>query len=238
MHTYSSRHSADICHVLLALLCVMPYQELSDSNSKPKTPKENFLPSSVDRQPTSNLKTVPLNEHKPKHPQTPSAPYEANGFEDLPLSSEHLRRFLAVGSEFDSKLVNNCSKNCLHLEWCLVLEEELTKIKQELTETKMINSSVNSELATLRALVSGVQITRGGSLNASSQVKGSHDELSTEVDSCTVIFNGVLLSSKCDEHTFLTFKLQTLAATALLYHAYCEMNAVVLSLDNRIFCGS
>ncbi|VDK33826.1 unnamed protein product [Taenia asiatica] len=195
----------------------MPYQELSGSNPIPKAPEGTILlPSSANPQPTGNRKTVPSNERRPKHKKPSSPPHGpkkltcSSSFEDSLLSSEHLRRFLAAGSESDSNPANNfntvnCSKNCPHLEWCLILEKELTKVKQELTEAKMINASVNSELTTLRTLVSGARTAKGGSHNASSRGNCSHDQLSTELEQ-TMAENEVLK----DEIHLLRVQLESL----------------------------
>ncbi|KAL5104534.1 hypothetical protein TcWFU_009233 [Taenia crassiceps] len=194
--------------MLLQLICIMPYQELSGLNSMPKAPEEaNILPSSVDPQPTSNLKAVPSTERRPKSTQSLSFPNETkepirfNDFGNMPSSSEHLCQFLVSGSESDPKPINNCP----HLDWCLILEKELTKVKQELTEAKTLNASVNSELATLRVLVSGVRAAGGGLHNASSQRKCSHDQLYTELKQ-TMTENGVLK----DENRLLRVQLESL----------------------------
>ncbi|KAH9282464.1 hypothetical protein ECG_04959 [Echinococcus granulosus] len=176
----------------------VPYQELSGSNSTPKAPQETILlPSSADHLPTSNLKTTLSNERKPEYTQLSSLPYEtskpiySSGFGDPSPFSEQVYRFLPAGSEsdlnhFSNSNTNNCSRNCPHLERCLILEKELTKAKWKLTEATMINASVNSELATLRTLVSGARTAEGGaSQSASSQGKWSHDQLSTELKQTT-----------------------------------------------------
>ncbi|EUB58192.1 rRNA methyltransferase [Echinococcus granulosus] len=109
------------------------------------------------------------------------------GFGDPPPFSEQVYRFLPAGSESDlNHFSNSNTKNCPHLERCLILEKELTKAKWKLTEATMINASVNSELATLRTLVSGARTAEGGaSQSASSQGKWSHDQLSTELKQTT-----------------------------------------------------
>ncbi|VDM17284.1 unnamed protein product [Hydatigera taeniaeformis] len=130
----------------------MPCQDLNGLNSMVKAPEGTIFPSS-------------LHKRESKHTQCHSFPHEItelsyfNGVGDPSSSSDSFRRFNGAGLGSDPSH-NNCSTNCPHSEWCLSLEKELVKVRQNLTKAKMINVSSDQKMIENEALKDEIRLLR------------------------------------------------------------------------------